>query len=68
MQPRWPDTGHKLGIGYMEFDDCKGAQADIGLHTVSGKELMVKPDNQVLFCGPIAGDTQYSPIFDPAIL
>ena len=47
LQHRWEDTGRKKGFGYMEFAEYEGAQAAIGIHTVTGKDLEVKPYTQV---------------------
>ena len=47
VQHRWEDTGRKKGFGYMEFAEYEGAQAAIGIHTVTGKDLEVKPYTQV---------------------
>jgi len=45
-QHRWEDSGRKKGFGYMEFAEYEAAQAALGVHTVCGVLLEVKPYTQ----------------------
>jgi len=45
-QHRWEDSGRKKGFGYMEFAEYEAAQAALGIHTVNGVLLEVKPYTQ----------------------
>jgi len=45
-QHRWEDTGRKKGFGYMEFGEYCAAESALGIHTVCGVHLEVKPYTQ----------------------
>jgi len=45
-QHRWEDSGRKKGFGYMEFAEYEAAQSCLGIHTVCGLQLEVKPYQQ----------------------